>query len=88
MIDSAGRDRVFGVLTPEQDRNIPPGMIMQRAVVIRSKEVVQIDVEKTIAGNNPPAPHIGIAFLADQDIRRADSNAPKLSEQEIHDWRS
>ena len=46
-------------------------MIVQRPVIITAQDVVQIDIEPAIAGQDPPAADIGISFGADDEIRIA-----------------
>src|SRR5690606_20521608 len=67
-IHAASGDRVLDVSTLQQEREIPPRMIVQRAILIRMPEVMQIDVEDGIARDDEPAPHIRIRRIADQHI--------------------
>lgn len=70
---SAGQ--VFAVSTPQDDRAAPPRMIMQGAVIIGAQELVQVNVEEAVAGDDPPAEQIRIFGQADDEIRLPAENA-------------
>lgn len=66
--DHLSIDPMLQIATGEQDREIDPGMIMQRAIVVRAKEVMQIDVEETVARDDPPTFQVWRLQAADHDI--------------------
>ncbi|WP_438278107.1 hypothetical protein [Nitrobacter sp.] len=68
-VDAAGGDCVLRVLAIEQNRHVPPGMIVQRAIVVTSKKLVKVDVEQAIARNDPPASQIIVAGFANYKVR-------------------
>ncbi|WP_164712365.1 hypothetical protein [Methylobacterium currus] len=67
---AASGDRLFSVPPVEQQRDIPPGVIVQCPIVVRSQEVVQVDVEEAVARDHPPAPDIRIGFASDHHVGR------------------
>lgn len=52
-------------------------MIVQRAVVVATEEVVQVDVQKAIARDEKPAPQVGILIPADKDVWFAAEQLPQ-----------
>src|SRR5690349_22387754 len=70
-VDAASVDRVLGVCPAQQDRQVRPWVVMKRSVVVAAHEAVQIDVEESIARDNPPAEQVGVEYAADDDVGRA-----------------
>ncbi|WP_375414645.1 hypothetical protein [uncultured Bradyrhizobium sp.] len=70
-VHSACGDGVLRVFAVEQDRTIQPRMIVQRPIIVRPKELVQIDIEETIARYHPPSAHIRLLRTSDQEVGRA-----------------
>jgi hypothetical protein len=60
---------MFDIAPFKDDAAARPRMIMERAIVIVSQELVQIDVEEAISGNDMPAEQVGIVFTANYNVR-------------------
>jgi hypothetical protein len=77
-MDAASVNRVLGVLPFQYHRTVHPRVIVQRSVIIAAQEVVEVDVEEAIAGNNEPAVQIRVVMPANDDIRRTPLGNPLL----------
>ena len=60
--------RLLYVSAAQHQRHEPPGMVMQRAVVVGAKELVDVDVENRVPGDDVPAQHVRRA-VADDLVR-------------------
>ena len=52
----------------QQDTDVAPGMIMKCPIIVRTQKAMQIDIEETIPGDDPPAQQIRIFLTADDEI--------------------
>src|SRR5690606_305351 len=75
-VDAARGDRVLDVRAIQQDRAPRPGVIVQRPIVIVAQELMQVDVEDRIAGDEPPALEVGALCTADDEVRWPTGNVP------------
>src|SRR5690606_10952483 len=55
------RRQHFGVLTAQQNGDVQPGMVMQRAVVVAAAKMMQVDIEPAVAWDQPPAARYGLS---------------------------
>ncbi len=61
----------FHIFPGQYDRHVVPRVIVKRALVVASLNVVQIHIEPTVARDQKPPPEIGISRIADHEVRRA-----------------
>jgi hypothetical protein len=59
---------VLQIASAKDDAQIPPRMIMQRAIVVRAPDVVQIHVAPSVMRDEPPAQQVGVLWRADDQI--------------------
>ncbi|AEK58740.1 hypothetical protein Atc_2092 [Acidithiobacillus caldus SM-1] len=89
MMDATICYRVLCVFAIEQDRAIPPRMIVQCPVVIAAKKNMQIEIAKPVFGDQVPSQQVGIIQAADNLIRRSamdDALPPRHDKSPTHSF--
>src|SRR3546814_17933149 len=64
----------FQIATAQDDADVEPRVIMQRAIVIAARDVMQVSIEQRIARDQPPAAQVRRALLGvgpDGEVRSA-----------------
>jgi hypothetical protein len=64
------RNCPFLVSAFEKNGDIPGRMVVQSAIVVGMQELVQVDIEKIVARDDPPTTQVGIILVANHEIRR------------------
>lgn len=83
MMDSSILNSMFSIGANKQNAHIEPGMVMQRAVVITARELVEIDVEEFVLGKNKPplkVRHPISSFTSHSEVRLAAEKGVEMDE--------
>ena len=63
--------RMLDVLTPQDHRQVPIRVIVQRPILVGMQEMVQVDVQPSVSRNDPPPTQIWVVGRPDDEIRIA-----------------
>jgi hypothetical protein len=71
MMNTSLRNCVLNVLSLQKVGQIDVHVIVKRLIVVRTQELMEVDIKDRIAWQHPPAPQIRFIRSPDNEIRRA-----------------